>query len=346
MRKQPPAGPDPSFPYLSEQDRYPFPPPDTWGDSIVAVGGNLSPGMLLSAYEQGIFPWFNQGDPILWQSPSPRFVIFPERLHVSASMARVFERGSFELYLDRDFPAVIRGCATIKRHDRDGEAAPGTWITGDIIDAYTKLHRLGWAHSAESYFRGELAGGCYGVRLGRVFFGESMFARVSNASKAAFLSLARLLFADGVRFIDCQVPTDHLRSLGGEELDRRDFLDLLDDTLAERRFLSNRERDAADRRGSWGGRIGPPAADTRSRHPLQTPAAGIAFSRNGRYSRGMSREIRDRYAPSPTGLQHIGGIRTALFNYLFARSQGGKFILRLEDTDRTRSDPAFVQNLY
>ncbi|MDR2403530.1 MAG: leucyl/phenylalanyl-tRNA--protein transferase [Spirochaetaceae bacterium] len=255
MRKRPPAGPDPSFPYLSEEDRYLFPHPDTWGNSIVAVGGNLSPGMLLSAYEQGIFPWFNPEDPILWQSPNPRFVVFPEKLHVSASMARVFGRETFDLYLDRDFSGVIRGCATVKRPGQDGEASGGTWITGDIIEAYMKLHRLGWAHSAESYFRGKLAGGCYGIRLGGIFFGESMFTRVSNASKAAFLSLAKFLFADGVRFIDCQVPSDHLRSLGGEEIDRQDFLTLLDDTLAERRFLSNRDRDAADRRGNWGGKI-------------------------------------------------------------------------------------------
>jgi leucyl/phenylalanyl-tRNA--protein transferase len=201
--------------------------------------------MLLSAYEQGIFPWFNPGDPILWQSPDPRFVIFPEKLHVSASMKQLLKKGKFEVALDRDFTAVIRGCAGIERPGQ-GES----WITGDMIQAYTELHRLGWAHSAESYAGGELAGGCYGIRLGRVFFGESMFARVSNASKAAFLTLARLLFADGVVFIDCQVPTDHLCSLGGEEINRRDFLQLLQDALAERRLET--DSDTLDRRGNWG----------------------------------------------------------------------------------------------
>jgi leucyl/phenylalanyl-tRNA--protein transferase len=249
------AGPDPDFPFLSEYDRYPFPPADKRPDGLVAVGGNLSPGMLLSAYEQGIFPWYNQEDPILWQSPDPRFVIFPEKLHISASMRRVFKRKEFELSLDRDFPAVIAACAVMDRPGQDG-----TWITGDIIEAYTELHRLGWAHSAESYQDGELAGGCYGIRLGKAFFGESMFAKRPNASKAAFLSLAKLLFSDDVAFIDCQVPTEHLRSLGGEEMSRRDFLKLLKETLASRWSLadrSNREifyqkADKADRRGNWG----------------------------------------------------------------------------------------------
>jgi leucyl/phenylalanyl-tRNA--protein transferase len=178
--------------------------------------------MLLSAYEQGIFPWYNPEDPILWQSPDPRFVIFPEKLHVSASMKKVLRRGKFTVTLNRDFSAVIRACAAVDRPGQDG-----TWITGDIISAYTELHRLGWAHSAESWLDGELAGGCYGIRMGRAFFGESMFARQDNASKAAFLTLAEDLFARGTAFIDCQIPTDHLRSLGGEEISRKDFLSLL-----------------------------------------------------------------------------------------------------------------------
>jgi leucyl/phenylalanyl-tRNA--protein transferase len=188
--------------------------------------------MLLSAYEQGIFPWYNPEDPILWQSPDPRLVIFPETLHVSASMKKLLRQGIFTVSFDRDFPAVIRGCATVERPGPDGEASAGTWISGDIIAAYTELHRLGWAHSAESWIDGELAGGCYGIRMGNVFFGESMFARRSNASKAAFLSLARWLFDEGVRFIDCQVPTKHLRSLGGREMGRADFLELLRESLS------------------------------------------------------------------------------------------------------------------
>jgi leucyl/phenylalanyl-tRNA--protein transferase len=182
--------------------------------------------MLLSAYEQGIFPWYNPEDPLIWQSPDPRFVIFPEKLHVSASMQKILRRGTFTVTFDRDFPAVIRGCAAVERPGQGG-----TWISEDIIGAYVELHRLGWAHSAESWLEGELAGGCYGIRLGGVFCGESMFARRSNASKAAFLTLARSLFAGGVRFIDCQVPTEHLRSLGGEEISRARFLKLLEESL-------------------------------------------------------------------------------------------------------------------
>ena len=225
-------GPDPLFPYLDEKRRYQFPDPALSRGDIVAVGGNLSPGMLLSAYEQGIFPWYNPEDPILWQSPDPRLVIFPETLHISASMRKVLRQGVFTISFDRDFSAVIRGCATVERSRRDGAASGGSWISGDIIEAYVQLHRLGWAHSAESWVGGELAGGCYGIRMGNVFFGESMFARWSNASKAAFLSLARSLFDQGVRFIDCQVPTEHLRSLGGREMGRADFLELLRGSLA------------------------------------------------------------------------------------------------------------------
>ena len=220
------AGPDPDFPYLSENDRYSFPPPQTWKDSIIAVGGNLSPGMLLSAYEQGLFPWYGPGDPILWQSPDPRMVIFPENLHISHSMRKILESGRFVIAVNRDFTAVIRGCAETERPAQDG-----TWISIDIIEAYTEMYRLGWAISAGAYAGGKLAGGCYGVRIGRAFFGESMFSQKPNASKAAFLSLAQHLFADGVEFIDCQVPTPHLTSLGGQEMSRKDFIALLRKTL-------------------------------------------------------------------------------------------------------------------
>jgi leucyl/phenylalanyl-tRNA--protein transferase len=249
-------GPDPDFPWLSERERFAFPRAAEAEGDVVAIGGNLSPGMLLSAYEQGIFPWFNPEDPVIWQSPDPRFVIFPEKLHVSASMRKLLKRGEFEIAFDRDFPAVIRGCAEIYREDQGG-----TWITDDIAAAYTELHRLGWAHSAESYAGGELAGGCYGIRLGSVFFGESMFARRSNASKAAFLTLARALFADGLALIDCQTPTAHLASLGAEELERRKFLSLLETVLAESRDGEN--PDEADRRGSWAERYKPEVNTTK-----------------------------------------------------------------------------------
>ena len=222
------GGPDPDFPYLDENSRFSFPPPEkAKHSSIIAWGGNLSPGMLLSAYEQGIFPWYSDGEPVIWHSPDPRFVIFPGKLRVSSSMKKVLRQARFTITFDRDFPGVITACSRAARPGQDG-----TWITRDMIAAYTELHRLGWAHSAEAYHEGRLAGGCYGIRLGNAFFGESMFAREANASKAAFLTLAQFLFNDGVRFIDCQQHTRHLESLGGEELSRVEFIALLKETLA------------------------------------------------------------------------------------------------------------------
>ncbi len=260
----PPAGPDPDFPYLGERDRFRFPDPERSREGLVGVGGNLSPGMLLSAYEQGIFPWFAEGDPILWHSPDPRFVIFPADLHVSQSMRKVLKKGLFEISFDRDFPSVIRGCAAKERPGQDG-----TWITGDMADAYIALHELGWAHSAEAWSDGRLVGGCYGLRLGAAFFGESMFALEPNASKAAFLTLARVLFGDGVRFIDCQLPTQHLGSLGARTIPRSAFRAFLAEALrfggtdraegADR--VPDAERDEADRRGNWGARY--PAYGTK-----------------------------------------------------------------------------------
>ncbi|MDR2796183.1 MAG: leucyl/phenylalanyl-tRNA--protein transferase [Spirochaetaceae bacterium] len=216
------SGPDPFFPYLSENVCYKFPDPDKIDGDVVCIGGNLSPGMLLSAYRQGIFPWFNEDEPVLWRSPDPRFVIFPQNLHVSASMQKILKKKWFDVSFDRDFKAVISACAAACRPGQDG-----TWITGDMVSAYTELHRLGKAHSAEAWQDGELAGGCYGVRLGPVFFGESMFFNRPNASKAAFLTLAGSLFANGTAFIDCQVRSKHLAALGGTEISRKDFLQLL-----------------------------------------------------------------------------------------------------------------------
>jgi leucyl/phenylalanyl-tRNA--protein transferase len=227
-------GPDPDFPYLEENTRYAFPPPQAWKGNIVAIGGNLSPGMLLSAYEQGLFPWYNPAeDPLLWQSPDPRMVIFPEDLHISRSMKKVFASGEFKITINGNFPAVIAGCAETFRPGQGG-----TWVCDDIITAYTEMHRLGWAISAEACrggksADGELVGGCYGMRIGHVFCGESMFAWQPNASKAAFLTLAQTLFADGVAFIDCQTPSRHLHSLGGREISRGEFLGLLGENIGQ-----------------------------------------------------------------------------------------------------------------
>ena len=223
----PPGGPDPDFPYLDENQRFSFPNPlEAKHYSIVAWGGNLSPGMLLSAYEQGLFPWYSEGEPVIWHSPDPRFVLFPEKLHISTSMKKVLKRGEFRITFDRDFPGVIGACSETERPGQWG-----TWITQDMIAAYIRLHRLGWAHSAEAYVDGELSGGCYGVRMGNIFFGESMFSRRSNASKAAFLTLAQTLFAEGVHFIDSQAYTSHMESLGAEKISRKEFMTLLRGTL-------------------------------------------------------------------------------------------------------------------
>jgi len=221
-------GPDPDFPYLGISDRFSFPDPLSVSGNIIAAGGNLSPGMLLSAYEQGIFPWYNPEDPILWQSPDPRCLIFPDKLHISQSMKKLLKHGIFEIHINRDFESVIRSCGETKRRGQNG-----TWITEDIIDAYMEMHNLGYAHSAEAWQDGTLMGGCYGVLLGRAFFGESMFSQKTNASKAAFLTFAKHLFEAGVQFIDCQVPTPHLSSLGGQEISRKEFLMLLRETLVE-----------------------------------------------------------------------------------------------------------------
>ena len=250
MKRRMFSGSDPNFPYLSEYDRYKFPIPETCPDDIIAIGGNLSPGMLLSAYEQGLFPWYNPEDPLLWQSPNPRMVLLPENLHISSSMKKVFKKGKFRFVLDCDFSSVIKNCAEIFRPDQDG-----TWITEDIITAYTEMHRLGWAHSAETYQDGELVGGLYGIRLGKAFFGESMFSKKPNASKFAFLNLAKILFADDIAFIDCQAYTDHLASLGAREISRNDFLCLLRKNLSPRLYKTSypeEDVDVMDRRGNWG----------------------------------------------------------------------------------------------
>lgn len=219
---------DPAFPWLGPEDYFPFPSPSSWGgDGLVAVGGNLSPGMLLSAYRQGVFPWFGANDPILWQSPDPRFVLFPGELHCSRSMARRLRRGSFELRVDTAFEEVIASCAAQERPGQDG-----TWITPDMADAYLGLHRLGHAHSVEAWDEGGLAGGFYGIALGKAFFGESMFHRRPDAAKAAFIPFAWRLFEEGYRFIDSQAPTDYMASLGAREIPRKDYLSLLESALA------------------------------------------------------------------------------------------------------------------
>ncbi|MBU0498931.1 MAG: leucyl/phenylalanyl-tRNA--protein transferase [Gammaproteobacteria bacterium] len=210
---------------LDPNDPSRFPDPDEaelYPNGLLAVGGDLRPERLLSAYRRGIFPWYNADQPILWWSPDPRSVLFPERLHISRSLARRLRRCGFEILFDQDFEAVMDACAAPRDHQ------PGTWITTDMRRAYIELHHLGHAHSVEVRGGGELLGGLYGVSLGRVFFGESMFSRVDDASKIALTGLVHHLREWGYRFIDCQVRTDHLVSLGAEEIPRMEFNRLLD----------------------------------------------------------------------------------------------------------------------
>jgi leucyl/phenylalanyl-tRNA--protein transferase len=187
-------------------------------DGLLAVGGDLSTQRLLLAYRSGIFPWY-EGKHILWWSPDPRFVLFPEELKVSKSMRQLIRRGSFVFTVNKAFDQVIASCKTIARR---GQA--GTWITDEVKTAYGRLHGDGYAHSAEAWLDGELVGGLYGVRLGRAFFGESMFSKHSNASKYAFICYVEQLRQEGVELIDCQVYTEHLESLGAHMIPRDEFI--------------------------------------------------------------------------------------------------------------------------
>ncbi len=200
-----------------------FPPPtEALADGLLAIGGGLEPERLLLAYRSGIFPWYNEGDPPLWWSPDPRFVLHLERLKVSHSMSAILKKNTFEYRFNTAFRDVIEACASVRRN-----YGAGTWISPEMMAAYTRLHELGFAYSAESWQDGKLVGGLYGIRIRRIFFGESMFSHVSNASKAAFVRLVHALKEDGVRLIDCQMPTPHLESLGAEPMPRAEFLTLL-----------------------------------------------------------------------------------------------------------------------
>jgi leucyl/phenylalanyl-tRNA---protein transferase len=187
-------------------------------DGLLAVGGDLSIARLLLAYRSGIFPWY-EGDHILWWCPDPRFVLFPDELKVSKSMRQLIRKNAFTFTIDKAFPEVIANCKTIARRGQES-----TWITDEVKEAYIRLHEAGHAHSAEAWLDGRLAGGLYGIRMGKLFFGESMFNKVSNASKYAFTNYTEHLRADGVELIDCQVYTEHLESLGARMIPREDFI--------------------------------------------------------------------------------------------------------------------------
>jgi leucyl/phenylalanyl-tRNA--protein transferase len=221
-----------TLPWL-DPERIAFPPAEAAladPNGLLAAGGALSADWLQAAYRRGIFPWYEEGQPILWWNPDPRLVLFPDRLHVSRSLQKLIRKSPYVLTMDKDFPAVMAACAAPRRD------SAGTWITAEMEQAYTELHRRGMAHSVEVWQGETLVGGLYGVALGRVFFGESMFSRRDNASKLAFVALVEQLQAWGFSLIDCQVDSEHLRSLGAEEIARHHFLELLDSetTLASK----------------------------------------------------------------------------------------------------------------
>ena len=219
-----------SITWLSPQDAPDaFPPPEQALEDppgLLAAGGDLSPARLLAAYQRGIFPWYSPGQPVLWWSPDPRSVLFPEEFRCSRSLAKTIRNGGFAVAVDRDFAAVIDGCAAPRQH------SPGTWITAEMRAAYLQLHRLHYAHSIETYRDDVLVGGLYGVRLGSVFFGESMFSRERDASKVAVAHLVDLCRTHAIAVIDCQLASRHLASLGSRSIARSQFQSLLREHIA------------------------------------------------------------------------------------------------------------------
>jgi leucyl/phenylalanyl-tRNA--protein transferase len=209
-------------------DELVFPSPNlALKNGLLAVGGDLSQKRLLLAYRTGIFPWYNQEEPILWWSPDPRLVLYPQELRISKSLKKTIRKDLFKVTMDRAFEQVITECANIRRKKNEG-----TWIVKDMIQAYCRLHEAGFAHSVEAWRGEKLAGGLYGVSLGKCFFGESMFSRIADASKVAFVTLVRHLQALAFDLIDCQVPTEHLKRFGAREVPRALFLKQLKKSLA------------------------------------------------------------------------------------------------------------------
>jgi len=230
-----------------------FPDPeavDPMDEGLVAIGADLAPSTLLAAYQQGIFPWFNPGDPIYWWSPEPRCVIYPDQFKPSKSLKQTLKKNQYTLTLDKDFAGVIQACAGTRSY------ADGTWISDDIVAGYTGLHQVGLAHSIEVWEAADdsdtqrLVGGLYGVQLGRAFFGESMFSQRRDVSKMAFAFLMQLCTASRFPFVDCQLPNNHLLSLGATTLPRAQFLHTLEQVLAEPapdwQLLQNRHFNSAD----------------------------------------------------------------------------------------------------
>lgn len=221
----PQLGPNHSFPSAREASE----------EGLVAFGGDLNPNRVLQAYKEGIFPWYNEDDPILWWSPNPRLVLFPKNLKKSKSFKRVLRNKGFEVRFDQDFKAVLAHCSTVPRAGQEG-----TWLSDEMKASYLWLHKMGFAHSIETYYEGKLVGGLYGLALGGGFFGESMFSLMSNASRVSLVALSDICVKKRYDFIDCQVETPHLLKWGATPIARNDFLALLEDTL-------EKETDS----GSW-----------------------------------------------------------------------------------------------
>ena len=227
------------IPWLGCAD--PFPPLElalAEPNGLLCAGGDLSPQRIVEAYRHGIFPWYSPGEPILWWSPDPRMVLVPSEFRVSRSLRRTLRAGNYQIRLDSDFPAVIRACA---RTRRKGQA--GTWISGEMQAAYGSLHELGFAHSVETWLDDKLVGGLYGLAIGKMFYGESMFSHATDASKIALAHLCRHLEAQGFGLIDCQMNTPHLASLGAREIARSEFIARLRQLTAtapdHRRWMSD-----------------------------------------------------------------------------------------------------------
>jgi leucyl/phenylalanyl-tRNA--protein transferase len=223
-------------------EEYIFPPPDhAEDDGLLAVGGDLSERRLLLAYASGIFPWYSEGSPLLWWSPDPRLVLIPDELKISRSLSQKIKKNVYTVTMDTAFDSIINNCATVQRRNSNG-----TWITDDMMAAYSELHNSGFAHSIEAWYEGELAGGLYGISLGAAFFGESMFAVRSDASKVAFVQLVQQLRKWQFTLVDCQITTTHLVRFGAREIPRSDFLHRL------RRAL-----EKPTKKGKWKSDSGP-----------------------------------------------------------------------------------------
>lgn len=215
------------MPIFRLSNKVTFPPPHlARDDGLLAFGGDLSEKRLLLAYRMGIFPWYAEGEPIIWWAPDPRCVLYPEELHVPKRLKRTMKKKKFTFTMDTAFREVITECASVPR-----PYGEGTWLVTEMIDAYNHLHETGYAHSVETWYEGKLAGGLYGVALGGVFFGESMFTKVDDASKSAFVTLVNLLHTMGFSFIDCQMTTAHVLRFGAREIPRKNFLLELEEAL-------------------------------------------------------------------------------------------------------------------